>query len=78
MVQTYVRIKMKALRGVIDGFERRKAQEPGFKWKIPDDETIIEFNGSCMSSGPDEKGTKNYDDKPFGCYDDVTNILTIQ
>lgn len=77
-VKTFVRIKRSTLDSIFKGFEQRKANEPNFKYAIPNEETIIEFNDSAVGPGVDENGTRDYNSRPFACYDEKTNVLMIQ
>lgn len=79
-VKTFVRIKIGTIRRLLEGYDRRRADPKDvLRYKMPTDETVIEFNSSCCD-GPrkDPDGSMNYGSNIFGCYDDKTDTLSIQ
>lgn len=78
MSKVLVTIKKRFLDGVFEEFERRKKEEPNFKYPIPDKDTIIEFRTSCMGDIDNGEGGKLYPEKTFACFDHEKNVLIVQ
>ena len=75
-----VKIQKRTLDAIFQGFEKRKATEPNFKYGIPNDDTVIEFRTSSLDgprSDPNVLKEIPYQGS-FGCFDDETNVLVIQ